>query len=69
MSWLSNLGILEEIADTYIVGFPKSRPSSPEPPTHIHTQLLSFLLSELFFLILIPVVFKAKITVKGDSES
>lgn len=48
---------------------PLGRLPSPQPPHHTHTQLLSFLLTELFFLILIPGDFKAKITMKGKNES
>lgn len=42
---------------------------SPQPPPHTRTQLLSFLFTELFFLILIPGGFKAKITIKGKRKS
>lgn len=48
---------------------PLGQAAFPALLRNTHTQLLSFLLTELFFLILIPGGFKAKITVKGKSES
>lgn len=42
---------------------------APHPYTHTFTRLLSFLFTELFFLILISGGFKAKITMKGKSAS
>lgn len=72
MSWGSKSGILEEIAVVSVI-----RPRlgagcllpAPHPYTHTFTRLLSFLFTELFFLILISGGFKAKITMKGKSAS
>lgn len=72
MSWGSKSGILEEIAVVSVI-----RPRlgagcllpAPDPYTHTFTRLLSFLFTELFFLILISGGFKAKITMKGKSAS
>lgn len=61
--------ILEEVAVRSKIGPPWGRLLSALPPPHTHTQLLSFLLTELFFLILIPGGFKAKIIMKGKGES
>lgn len=72
MSWGSKSGILEEIAVISVIrrrlGAGCLLPS-PHPYTHTLTRLLSFLFTEVFFLILISGGFKAKITMKGKSAS
>lgn len=61
--------ILEEVAVVPRLGPLGAGCFPPYFPPHTHTQLLSFLLTELFFLILIPAGFKAKIIMKGKGES
>lgn len=60
MSWLCKLGIVGGNAVMSIVGPPSGQAAFP-PISPSHTQLLSFLPTELFFLILILGGFDAKI--------
>lgn len=68
MFWLCKLGILRGNAFISRVGPPWGQAAFPLT-SPAHTQLLSFLLTELFFLILIRGGCKAKINVLEKSES
>lgn len=70
MFWLCKLGILRGNAFISRVGPPPPLGQAAFPLTSpAHTQLLSFLLTELFFLILIRGGCKAKLNVLEKSES
>lgn len=60
MSWLCKLEVLGENAAISIVGLPPLGQAAFPQISPSHTQLLSFLLTELFFLILTLGGFNAK---------